>query len=32
VQHRQLVRPVTLFDEGRRAHAAITFDIVLQQA
>lgn len=32
VQHRELVRPVTLFDEDRGARAAITFDIVLEQA
>lgn len=32
VQHRELVRPVTLFDEDRRTRAAITFDIVLEQA
>jgi protocatechuate 3,4-dioxygenase beta subunit len=32
VQHRELVRPVTLFEEDRRARATITFDIVLEQA
>ena len=32
VQHRELVRPVTLFEENGRGRAAITFDIVLEPA